>query len=333
MTLAPPPARLVDEAGAVEAFGMFDGAIGDVNLADARLQGRRGALGRLRLKQWQHIAVVHPEAALTFAIVHAGYLRMAWVQAIDRATGEAFEHHWQSPWLDVKLARSLWDDRCSLRTDAASIEVHNELDRKRHGIEIDVPTKRKRPSVTASLEVSAQSTPLVVSLPLGRGRAMYSHKVVHPVSGSFSFGERSFVCDPASTFAIFDVHKAHYPRHTWWNWATFVGRSGDRIVGLNLTKNVVVDDALHENAVWLDGELSLLGPARFELPNHGPWTMGTADGRTQLRFEPQGERREALRAVVVESVFRQKFGRFTGHVGDVVIDEAFGLVEDHRSKW
>ncbi len=331
--LAPPPPRLVDEHGAVEAFGMWAGAIANVNLADARVQGLPGRLGRTRLKRWQHIAVIHPEAALTFAIVDAGFLRVAWVQGIDRATGEVFEHHLKSPFLDLKLSRSLWDERCSLRAGGGSVEIHNDLDHERHGVRIDMPARKDLPAVSASLEIPASATPLVVNLPVGRGRAMYSHKVVHPVQGSFTFGERRFECDPASTHAIFDVHKAHYPRNTWWNWATFVGRSGDRVIGLNLTKNVVTDPAMHENAVWVDGELRLLSPARFDLPPDGPWTMGTEDGSVELSFEPQGERQENVRAVVIESVFQQKFGRFRGRIGDIELDEAFGLVEDHRSRW
>ncbi len=331
--LGPPPDRLVDEFGAVEALGMWAGPIADVNLADAKVPGRPGPLAKLRLKRWQHIAVVHPDAALTLAIVHVGYLRLGWVQAIDRGTGQVFEHHFQSPWLDVRLSRSLWDDRCSLHTSAGSIEIHNDLDHGRHGVAIDLAARRGRPGVVASLDIPATSTPLVVNLPVGRGRSMYSHKVVHPVSGSFAFGEHGYDCDPGTTFAIFDVHKAHYPRNTWWNWATFVGRSGDKVIGLNLTSNVVTDAAMHECALWVDGELELLSPARFDLPADGPWTMGTEDGRVELEFDAEGERREDIRAVVIESVFRQKFGTFNGHVGDLHIDEAWGLVEDHRSRW
>lgn len=332
-TLSPPPPRLVGPDGTIEAFGMWAGAVADVNLDQLKLPGLPGPLARLRLKRWQHIAVVHPHAALTFAIVDVGFLRVAWVQGIDRETGEAFEHHAQSPLLPMRIARSLGDDRCSVRFRGGSIEIHNQLDQGRHGIAIGVPARGALPAVHAALEVSATSTPLAVNLPLGRGRSMYSHKVVHPAQGSFELGGRRFECVPSTTFAIFDVHQAHYPRHTWWNWATFVGRAGDQVVGLNLTKNVVTDPSLHENALWLDGELSLLSPARFDLPAEGPWTMGTEDGRVELALQPQGERREDVRALVVRSVFRQKFGAFTGHVGDLVLDEAFGLVEDHDSRW
>ena len=333
MTLPPAPERLLGPDGSVAAFGMWSGALKDVDLADARVKGRPGVLGRFRLKRWQHVAVVHPDAALTFAIVDAGFLRIGWVQGIDRKTGEVFEHHFQSPFLDVQLSRSLWDERCVLNTGRGTIEIHNDLDHGRHGVRIELEAHRDLPAVQAELEIPATSTSLVVNLPVGRGRSMYSHKVVHPAEGSFRFGERAYTCSLADTGAIFDVHKAHYPRKTWWNWATFVGRSGDRVVGLNLTKNVVTDPAMHENAVWVDGELSLLGPARFSLPADGPWTMGTEDGSVELAFEPEGARGENIRAVVVESVFAQKYGRFSGRIGDIVLDEAWGLVEDHHSTW
>ncbi len=108
MTPPPAPERLLGPDGTVAAFGMWSGALKDVDLADARVQGRPGLLGRFRLKRWQHIAVVHPEAALTFAMVDAGFLRIGWVQGIDRTTGKVFEHHFQSPVLDVQLVESVF---------------------------------------------------------------------------------------------------------------------------------------------------------------------------------------------------------------------------------
>lgn len=329
--LQPAPPRLLQPDGSL-LTGMWAGPLGDVDLLDAHPPGLPGPLARLRLKRWQHICVVHEDVALTFAVVDARFLKLGWVQVIDRATGERLEHHVQSPALDVRLARALHDDRCHLRSRKLRIELHNFLAGGRHHALIDA-TQRGRDAVHADITLHADWTPLVVNLPLPDGATMYSHKVVLPVSGRIRVGERALDCDPASTFAIIDVHQAHYPRQTWWKWATFVGRSGDHAVGVNLTRNVVVGDELHENALWVDGELQPLSPARFDLPAEGPWTMGTADGSVDLRFEAQGERREDIRALVIESVFRQKFGRFSGRVLDHEIEGAFGLVEDHRSTW
>jgi hypothetical protein len=329
--LTAPPSRLLDEHGHVAQFGMWNAPLPDVDLLDAVIPNRPGPLARLRLKRWQHVLVVHPDASLMWAVVDAAYLKVGWVRFVDRRSEQTFEHATKSPLLDAGIARALHDDRTWLRSRGLSIEMHNHLAEGRHTAAVEA--SGKAPSVEAELSIQATSTPLVVNLPLGRGRSMYSHKVVHPVSGHFVADGRRYDCDPATTFAIFDIHQAHYPRRTYWNWATFVGVDDDGVVGLNLTRNVVADPAYHENALWLDGELSLLEQARFDFSDDERWTVGTIDDRVDLTFTAQGERREDIRAVVMTSVFRQRFGTFSGRVGDRTIRDAFGLMEDHKSTW
>lgn len=332
LDLSGPPPRLLHDDGTVARFGMYDGPIPDVDLIDAKIPGRPGLLGRLRLKRWQHMCIVHPEAALTFAVVDAGYLRLGWARFVDRTTGASFEHGVKSPVLSMAIARSLTDDRTRLQGGGLRVDIHNHLRASRHLVTVEA-SGRRAPPISAELCVHADWTPLVVNLPLGRGRSMYSHKAVQPVSGWFEAGGRRYDCTRSDCFAILDIHKAHYPRRTFWNWATLVGRVGERTVGLNLTRNVVVDDTFHENAEWTDGELALLDAARFDFSDDARWRVGTADGRVDLTFQAQGERREDLNLGVIVSVFRQRFGTFAGHIGDHEISEAFGLMEDHRSVW
>jgi len=328
--LQSPPPRLLQADGTVGHLGMYDGPIGDVDLIDARVPGRPGLLGRLRLKRWQHMLIVHPDAALMFAVVDAAYLKLGWARFVDRTTGDSFEHATKSPLLDIGVARSLHDDRTWLRSRRFDIAVHNHLDAGRHDVQI---TGRGKEPLEAGLMVHADWTPLVVNLPVAPGRSMYSHKVVLPVSGSFTARGKRFDCDRGSCFAILDIHKAHYPRRTFWNWATCVGPAGDHTVGLNLTRNVVTDAAFHENGLWVDGALSLLDAATFDFTDEDAWRVGTRDGAVDLVFRPQGERREDLNLGLLVSVFRQRFGTFSGRVGDHTLTDAFGLVEDHRSVW
>lgn len=171
---------------------------------------------------------------------------------------------------------------------------------------------------------------------------MYSHKVPLPVTGTIRVGERTFRATPQDSVAILDIHKAHYPRHTFWNWATCAGwDSAGRLIGLNLTRNVNEDDGrFNENAIWVDGRLAHLGPARFELDRRAllePWRLTTADGAADVEFRPQGERAQRVRLGVVSSVFSQPYGTFRGvvRVGPerVEIEDLFGVCEDHRAVW
>lgn len=303
-------------------LGMFAGPVADVNLAELR---PRGALSRLRLKQWQHLAIVHPEIALTFAVVDVGYLKLGWVQAIDRRAGVRVEHRVQAPWLDVGIARALFDERTWLRTAGVRIQIHNHLDAGVHRVRV------RAPRLEADLTCLAEVAPLVVNLPLGRGRSMYSHKVPLPVRGRIRWAGHEVELDPSVTTGLFDIHKAHYPHHTWWRWGTFAGTTDDgRRIAVNLTRNVVTDARFHENCVWVDGKPQLLPAFRWEM-DVDPW-RAVGQG-IDLRFHGHGERWENLDVGLVRSRFRQRYGVWEGEVAGHRVKGAWGLAEDHHSRW
>lgn len=321
MALSAPPPRVVD-GGRIAAFGMFDGPIRDTDLRSFRVYG---PLGRLRLKQWHHFAIVHPEVALTFAVVDAGFQRLAWVQAIDRRDGRRIEHHRQAPWLDVSVGATLYGDATWARADALRIDIHPDLDAARYVVHVEAP------DFEALVVCHATATPLEVVLPVGRGRAMWSHKVPLPVEGRIRWSGRTIGLDGEEATAILDLHKAHYPRRTWWHWGTFVGRDdAGRRVAVNLTRNVVTDPGLHECALWVDGALRLLTPPTFSLQDE-PWTVRGPE--VALTFTGDGERREDLRAGPIVSRFRQRYGRWSGTVAGHSVQDAWGLAEDHESAW
>lgn len=302
---------------------------------------------RLRLKQWQHFALLTPDFFVGLALVDAGYLRKTWCHVVDRTTGRHFEHARTGPLLDLRVARQLWNDRCWVRGRGYSIFIHNLLDEGQHllQIKIDEDPANARPPVQADLVCShdlAAIQPLDVVLPVGVNRGMYTHKVALPLEGKLQVGEQTCLIRPEHGLAILDIHQALYPRHTWWRWATCAGRDSDgRMLALNLTRNVNLDDvALNENALWLDGRLQHLSPARFEFDRTrvlDPWHLSTAEGEVDLVFTPQGERSEDLNLGLVRSVFHQPYGTFSGvvHWGGetITVDRLFGVCEDHDALW
>jgi hypothetical protein len=334
--LPPAPARVLDDG--VPAFGKYSGAFGDVDLAEAKLVGWPGRRSRWRFKQWEHWLVVHPEVALSLAVVDVAFTRLLWVQAIDRRTGERWEHRREGFLVSARIARALHDAHTRGEGGGLTIAIHNHLAIGEHRLHVRAES-RGIPAIDVDLHAACGPTvaPLSVVLPVGRGRAMVSHKVPLPVRGTVRVGERRFDFDPAVCTAVLDVHKAHYPHRTFWTWATAVGRdAAGRRVAFNLTRNVVPDDAPNENATWVDGQLGDLGPATFTT-DADPWTAGTADGAVALTFAAQGERREDLNYGLIVSRFRQRFGVFTGtlrHAGaEIRLVDAFGLFEDHVARW
>lgn len=348
ITSSAPPSAIVDGMNDVQ-FGVFNAPFNEVNLEDARIESggklRGERYSRLRLKEWQHFGVSLPEVFLSFAIVDAKFLRTSWCSIVDRETGRHFEHSRQSPLLPMKIARELFTDRTFVRTSSYEINVENTLADGLHRIHIRVNESRGKPEIRASLRCNHDLSaiqPLVVVLPVGRGRGMYSHKVALPVEGTIRVGERVYDASAENAFAILDIHKAHYPRQTFWNWATCAGRdSQSRAIALNLTRNVNEDDAtLNENALWVDGRLEHLGPAQFDFDSDRilePWRLTTTDKRVDLVFSPQGERTEDIQLGVIRSTFHQPFGTFSGTVKsaneEIRIEDHFGVCEDHTALW
>ncbi len=349
VTRTPAPDPLVDEHGRV-TFGVFDGPLRSINLDCARIRKGplplKGPLARFRLKEWQHFTLDLPGFFGTFAIVDSKFLKVSWFHGVDRETGDGWEHGRQSPLLRTRLARELWEDRCEVRARGYRIEVENRLDVHEHRIRVDIAARGDRPAVRGELTCLhdlSRITPMVVVLPVGPNRGMYSHKVPLPLRGELEVGGRTFVARPEDSQTILDVHKAHYPRHTWWNWATCAGRdAGGRLLGINLTRNVVEDDdRYNENGVWVDGELHHLGPARFEFDEERvlePWRLSTTDGAVDLVFRPEGERADHIELGLVRSVFHQPYGRFEGTVqlpgGETLeVRDLYGVCEDHDARW
>ena len=343
-----PPNAIVDAEGKI-AFGVYDSPFRNANLANAGLALGSVPLGRfvsnLRLKEWQHFAFILPEAMLTFAIVDAKAVRASWCHFIHRDGTGQIEHACTGPLLNLRVAENVWDDNTYVRSHRYRILVHNHLDAREHTIRIVACGSRDKPSIEANLRCHhdpRRVQSLDVVLPVGPGRAMYSHKVPLPLEGTVRVGRRKYVAHSEEARAILDIHKAHYPRRTWWNWATFVGRDdAGRSIGLNLTRNVNrSDDTYNENAVWIDGKLHVLGRAQFDFDARSPldpWNVRTVDGDVDLVFRPLADRFEDTRLVLLRSSFHQPFGTFSGTIKTVLgtcrVHNAWGLCEDHHALW
>ena len=327
-------------------FGRFGRPLRDLNLMEAEFGiPRLFGLRRLRLKQWVHIAVVHHEWYLSLALVDLGFLGTSWLHLFNRRTGQAFEHSRKLPPGRFHAPDNVWDHSGQIKTRGYRVSAHNHLDKQVHRFEINVKEKGPLPAVSGTVtlhEDPARTQPLVVMLPLGPNRPMFSQKSACPVGGAVEVGGEKVEFAPDRHTALLDYHKAFYPRSTFWKWATFatIDAKGN-LLGCNLTHNVIRDDARYnENCIWHGNRLSLVGAARFEIPKDRmqPWRIRTEDGAVDLQLVPQGRRREKVNLGLVKSAYDQPYGLYSGTLIDSDgvkhrVENAFGLAEDHVSLW
>jgi hypothetical protein len=345
--ILPAAETLVDEAG-MPRLGVFDGEFGRLNIEQSalRISGiplPRGVV-RMRTKEWFHAGVILPRGYLGFAVINSKVLGLSFVSFVNRDGSGAFEHSLKGR---PSLARVPADMRASeggFAKDGYELNVSTGLDKGVHAVTIHAPARGGSPAVNAELkffEDPAKTQAMIASLPVGSAQTMYTHKCAVLCEGSAKVdGAEQLGAEKA--IAVIDYHKALYPRHTFWKWATCAGfDSGGGIVGLNLTKNVVADDwEYNENCLWEGGRMHLLGPAVFERDTNDvmlPWKVRTADGAAELVFSPVGKKVEIVRMVIARSDFIQVYGTFRGTVraGDTTheIRDFFGTCEDHDAIW
>jgi len=349
--LPTPPAWVQD--GRFE-LGTFAAPLAVVNPMDARFgpRWRRGRLLKnLRLKEWQHFAIVSDRWYLSLALFDGKWLALAQICLYDRHTGRRlFYERKVIPWR-LRLPATLMEGTAGgaeLEASGLRLAFSNHLklgEGGEHRLNFDVRASRDLPAVTGRFtlfeplgEASGAVTPIVASLPLPGGGALYSHKCVVPCEGTLELEGQRFDVAQGQGYALVDVHKGFYPWVMTWHWATAGDAGPDGVRGFNLTDNQVVDqEAYNENCLWADGELHLLPPVRFEIEGGvaavgRPWRVRDAHGQVDLTFVPETVRKVDIHAGPFKSRYRGPFGGFRGVIrageGDVEIDGWFGMCED-----
>lgn len=325
-------------------LGIFKTEFRDLNIADADPLNLGGitpkSFRRLRIKEWQHYAIIHPDYYFGTIILTAHFTANSFFYIYNRRKNELSEHKRMLLPQRAHVAPTLYGGRSSVKERGYSVNYSNDLEKGLHEIRVEIAASAGLPAVSGSariIEDLSYIQPLVASLPVGQNRAMYTHKVVCPVSGGFRVGSDTVTLDPARDTALVDIHKATYPHHFWWKWANFAAfDTAGKLLGANLTDNLIEDQrAWNECAMWYGGAMSLLSPARFvfdEKHTTKQWTIHDEDGRVDLSFQPDGEKKEELNFGLIKTHYRQPFGKFNGFLIDDAgtkheVKDFFGVAE------
>jgi hypothetical protein len=348
MELKDTPDRMVENGQIVE-FGAFRTPFRDVNISEARIKTAGatvpGFYSRFRLKEWQHIGFIAEDIYFGFAIVNARYLANSFCYFLDRESGLMVEHDRLAPPHVAKVARNIWRGECGFRFSGYDIRIENRLEEKRHTAIVDIEAKGDRPAIKAEVEVIEdldRVQPLELISILKGNRPAYTHKVACPAKGEVTVGGRTYRFGEDEGIAIIDVQKTFFPYSSFWHWATFGGHDANgRLVALNTGRGINIrTDELHDNVLWVDGEMSFLRLPEFtfdECNVLAPWRIDAGDS-FQLDFQPQGERCGKVNVGIIMSDFHQPYGTFRGTATDSAgtvheIDDYFGVTEFHRARY
>ncbi len=339
------PAALVENGH--PHTGFFKQPFRRVNLLDAGLPEGLGwdALRRLRLKEWVGFGFDHPQIYGAMLIQHSGYAASGTIYLYEKESGCFLERLIVDlPW-NVTLPETLWGGESRCGNGRRSLRFEHDLEHFRHRVLANVAGSAGKPPLRADLILHQDwrfVDPLVVSLPIAPSHHTYTHKSPFRLEGEIFVGEERYVFDPTRDFGNLDEQKTFYPYRSSWKWGCFAARSVEgRDVAVNFVHQMTPAGKQGEDAMWLDGKLTLLPqPSIHAEAGFGtsPVDIGGADERLRLRFTPSGSKKERLNFGVIFMDYEQFFGRYDGEVVDAdghthAIEGAFGALERMQARF
>jgi hypothetical protein len=160
--------------------------------------------------------------------------------------------------------------------------------------------------------------------------------------GSIRWGDETFEFTNGSTFACLDYGRGIWPYSTSWNWASFSGRSGKDVVGLNMGAKWTDGTGMNENGILLNGRLSkVFDDVIFSYDDRDfmrPWKMKTENSNAiDLEFIPFYEKISNTNLFIIRSNVHQMFGHYRGVLRvdnkDIPIENIIGWAEEHHARW
>ncbi len=333
--LTPAPTNLVDKTGRLQQ-GLFDGSVADLNLPAFRLHSVLDhPVGRLQqhfaYKQFQFVCVSGPGWLLAVAIADVRYV----------CSGFAYLYQQGKPTREFALLAPLGFG--CLTSDSPQQGVakmgkgtkHWQIQSAASGWTLTV----QAPGLVAEVQLDFdQQQPLALAAPTGYNGWTYTEKNnALRVSGSLLSDGQPLELTKAR--GGIDFSAGFMRRETSWRWSSINTLLDGVPFGLNLACGVN-ETGLCENALWYDGNIQHLSPARFEFDRGQatPWRISTLCGEVDLTFQSDFCRQEKLQLGILASNFRQYVGFYSGTLrlndGRVLqLQHCLGLAEDHYAKW
>jgi len=333
--IQPAPAALIDQNGKLQQ-GLFDASVAHLNVAAFRLHSVMDKpVSRLTqhfaYKQFQFVCISGPDWLLAVAIADVRYV----------CSGFAYLYQQGKPTREFSLLAPLGFG-CLLsdspQQGAAKMgkgSKHWQIHCGANGWTLRVQASGLMADLRLDFD---QQPPLALAAPTGYNGWTYTEKNnALRVTGLLQLDGQAF--DLQSARAGIDFSAGFMRRETSWRWSSINSVLQGQAFGLNLAAGVN-ETGLSENALWYEGQIQHLSPARFEFDRgqNTPWRVTTLCGEIDLTFEVDFCRQEKLQLGLLASNFRQYVGHYSGTVqlrdGRVLkLQSCLGLAEDHYAKW
>ncbi|MCL2557684.1 MAG: DUF2804 domain-containing protein [Treponema sp.] len=272
-----------------------------------------------RIKEWEGFGVQDDRFCLDVFLGNYKAFQAAGVLLCDKESGEAYAFRKLAFRKNWHLPQTLENASVECRARGFFFRAHAWLKANTVRLDIDIAAIKGRPAFTAHLTFAMGSrdvTPASSSLLFAERRGMQAFKALAPARGDIVLDGRHSSLNPARCTGVFRDYKGFFPyrmRHSSC-WAAGFDEEGRRY-GFHVAENQALDPKKNnENALWLDGRLSLLPPVRITMPNgpEAPWVAQDMEGMVDLTFTPTQANRFGTDLFVAKGDFFGQMGYYNG---------------------
>ena len=163
-----------------------------------------------------------------------------------------------------------------------------------------------------------------------------------PCEGEVRAGERRYVFDPRTAFAVQDWGRGMWPYRSFWNWGVATGYAGDDLVGVNVGAKWTTGTGSNENGILVNGRLhKVMEDLHWDYDPvewRKPWRVAALhSGAIDLVLEPVVAHTPRLNLGVIETGGVCAFGTWRGRVRvegrEIAIDGLVGWAEEFAHRW
>lgn len=322
-------------------FGCFTDGIKHLNYLDAKRPLGFPAprfFKYLRLKEWQAFQLGNKDYFLLIAVYNSKSIGINQLLLYDKTKKQFYKYERQVAFWETHVADNIYDGTSKIDKKDFKIELINKLASNSVSIKIDIKNYKKLPSVKADFELDMQnksSSSIVVSIPFGQNRGMYSFKNLAPLKGRIVHGNSEICFDAESSFSIMDDHKGYYPYNMQYDWVTGANMHNGELIGFNLTDNQSINpEKFNENVLWKGNKRFLLPAVKFMRPNgtENEWIIRDKYNMVELSFFPTVSNDLKFNLIAIKSDYSGPLGYFRGSIKyapgkKISLDDYFGIGE------
>lgn len=335
-------------------FGRFSKPVNEVNMKDADYRTPLNKVAgkwkkHFHFKQFQYFGGIADDLIFGCALANTAYLGAVFIYVYRISDKKMLTWQFKRPLaFGLNMTNRPDNGVSTFKSGNKKILMRYQLNsqgERRKILDIDFGAEL---TLQAEMIESPEYEAMALCTPSSINGWVYAQKTAAlSVTGKVQCSLGEYDLAEQNAFGHHDFSAGYMKRETFWNWACFSGihQPNHKIknapaLGLNVSWGVN-ETGYSENCFWVDNIIHSLPQVQFKFDRddeHSTWRVTSDNQQIDLSFTPEGMHKENINAGLLATNFKQIFGRFNGFLitedgKRFEIENYYGFVEDHYSKW